>query len=100
MTPTIVRELCCVSYHYYREHGDSGVEELVKETDARALATATREGIASPSITRMWSPRFGPLGYPMHLLGPGAPKIDTCRDALVYSEVAEYQIIIREADQS
>lgn len=96
-TPSkIARERCQVYTRWYLEQGEQGVRSLIEETDARALDTARRLGIEQMDITRMWFPWFPPMCTPTYLLGEGAPQIKTCKDALAHSDIAEYQIVIRD----
>lgn len=92
--PKIIRQLGIV------EEAKDG-PRVMQEVRERAWGYAKENKLEKPVIREFWSPWFGPGGYyPMRLLGPGSPKIETCEDALRHGPRAQFTVVIREASET
>jgi hypothetical protein len=91
--PKLVRQVGMVT-----DHRDASAKEA--EVRERAMKYAKEIGITSPDVKAFWRPYYfcDFTDYPMYLLGPGAPKLETCEDCLAHSNSAQYVVVIREKE--
>ena len=79
-----------------RRNGDEWVESKIADCKQKSIDRASKLGIKKLNVKESIRPYYtcNFTDYPMYLLGPNAPEIKTWKDALLYSNAAEYQIIV------
>jgi hypothetical protein len=104
--PRIVRNIALLDRARHDTLGATGVVNLEIATEAKARAMAETIGITRPFVMRSWDLHVtnALADYPMYLLGPDAPRIQTAADVFNHvwhleNPIAQFTVTVRCQDE-
>lgn len=103
--PECIRQTGIINSREYKEYGGDLIDKRENETLNRAKEIARKYEMTEEDMDIQiihWYPHYlqSFVEIPMYLLGPNAPKINGCRSALAHSDMAIYEVIIRDKRNS